>query len=85
MEIQWTATGTKAKGSTTIHDGEVRIWQKWKTTMGMKPSVSGFVEGARLIPVLKENYYFVLEGKAVSQNQNRAAIAARVMSGTNMI
>jgi hypothetical protein len=53
--------------------------------MGMKPSVSGFVEGARLIPVLKENYYFVLEGKAVSQNQNRAAIAARVMSGTNMI
>lgn len=85
MEIQWTATGTKANGSTTYHDGEVRIWQKWKTIMKMKPSVLNFVECVQLILVLKVSYYIAPDERVVHRNRNQGVIAVRVISGTNMI
>ena len=73
------------KRSAIFHDGEVKIWQKWKTIMKMKPSVLNFAEDVRLIPGLKESYYSAPGVKAVPQNRNRAAIAAPAMSGINTI
>ena len=85
MGNQWIATGMKAKGSITYPNGGVKIWQKWKTIMKMKPSVLNFVEGVQPILVLKVSYYIAPDERVVHPNRNQGVIAVRVISGTNTI
>ena len=75
----------KMKRSAIFRDGEVKIWQKWKTIMKMKPYVLNFVECVQPILVLKVSYYIAPDERVVHPNRNQGVIAARVISGTNTI